>query len=88
MFKEETLGGSQLMKHIPVTVEALRSHFEALGGRKVSDWAGWTSQGKEWRAAPQQFPQPHIASLLYPAGSGKHWPQLPWMSYGLFASVC
>ncbi|KAI1237200.1 hypothetical protein IHE44_0014458 [Lamprotornis superbus] len=34
VFKEETLGGSQLMEHVPVTVEELRSHFEALGGRK------------------------------------------------------
>ncbi|KAF2985678.1 hypothetical protein EK904_012213 [Melospiza melodia maxima] len=33
VFKEEPVGGSQL-EHVPVTVEELRSHFEALGGRK------------------------------------------------------
>ncbi|XP_005520056.2 PREDICTED: xin actin-binding repeat-containing protein 2 [Pseudopodoces humilis] len=36
-FKEETLSGSQLMEHVPVTVEELRSHFEALGGRKETE---------------------------------------------------
>lgn len=81
--KEETLGGSQL-EHVPVTVEELRSHFEALGGRKVSAWA---PPGKEWRG-PEWLPQPHTAPLLCPAGNGKHWPQLPCMSWELFASVC
>ncbi|OWK54232.1 Xin actin-binding repeat-containing protein 2 [Lonchura striata] len=37
VFKEETPGGSQLVEHIPVTVEELRSHFEALGGRKETE---------------------------------------------------
>ncbi|XP_005416140.2 xin actin-binding repeat-containing protein 2 [Geospiza fortis] len=36
VFKEEPLGGSQL-EHVPVTVEELRSHFEALGGRKETE---------------------------------------------------
>nr|XP_026647451.1 xin actin-binding repeat-containing protein 2 [Zonotrichia albicollis] len=36
VFKEEPVGGSQL-EHVPVTVEELRSHFEALGGRKETE---------------------------------------------------
>ncbi|CAN8218781.1 unnamed protein product [Coccothraustes coccothraustes] len=36
MFKEEPVGGSQL-EHVPVRVEELRSHFEALGGRKETE---------------------------------------------------
>ncbi|XP_039556493.1 xin actin-binding repeat-containing protein 2 [Passer montanus] len=36
VLKEETPGGSQL-EHVPVTVEELRSHFEALGGRKETE---------------------------------------------------
>lgn len=77
VFKEETLGGSQLMDHVPVTVEELRSHFEALGGRKVSARAGWAPGGKERRGGPERFPQPHTAPVLCPVGNGEHWPQLP-----------
>lgn len=40
VFKEETIGGPQQIEHFPITVEELRSHFEALGGKKVSAWAG------------------------------------------------
>lgn len=36
VFKEETPGGPQQTEHFPITVEELRSHFEALGGKKVS----------------------------------------------------
>lgn len=74
VFKEESLGGSQLMEHVPVTVEELRSHFEALGGRKVSAWAGQTLGGRNGEGSQ--------------AGNRQHWAQLPWMSCGLFASVC
>ncbi|XP_009077138.1 PREDICTED: LIM domain and actin-binding protein 1-like [Acanthisitta chloris] len=35
--KEETLAGSQLVEHISITVEELRSHFEALGGKKETE---------------------------------------------------
>lgn len=45
VFKEETLGGLQQIEHFPITVEELRSHFEALGGKKVSAWAGQTPRG-------------------------------------------
>ncbi|XP_061231603.1 xin actin-binding repeat-containing protein 2 [Neopsephotus bourkii] len=34
MFKEETPAGPQQTEHFPITVEELRSHFEALGGKK------------------------------------------------------
>ncbi|XP_010116886.1 PREDICTED: xin actin-binding repeat-containing protein 2-like [Chlamydotis macqueenii] len=34
VFKEETLGGPQQIEHFPVTVEELRSRFEALGGKQ------------------------------------------------------
>ncbi|RLW04872.1 hypothetical protein DV515_00005488, partial [Chloebia gouldiae] len=37
VFKEESPGGSQPVEHIPITVEELRSHFEALGGRKETE---------------------------------------------------
>ncbi|XP_054685388.1 xin actin-binding repeat-containing protein 2 [Grus americana] len=37
VFKEETLGGPQQIEHFPVTVEELRSHFEALGGKKETE---------------------------------------------------
>lgn len=40
MFKEETLAGPQETEHFLITVEELQSHFEALGGKKVSAWAG------------------------------------------------
>lgn len=43
-FKQETLGGFQQTEHVPVTVEELRSHFEALGDKKVRAWAGWALQ--------------------------------------------
>lgn len=36
VFKEETLGDPQQIEHFPITVEELRSRFEALGGKKVS----------------------------------------------------
>lgn len=45
MFNNETLGGPQQMEDFPITVEELRSHFEALGGKKVSAWAKRTPQG-------------------------------------------
>lgn len=88
VFKEEPLGGSQL-EHVPVTVEELRSHFEALGGRKVSAWVGRDGTSRErMEGGPEWLPQPHTAPLLCPAGNWKHWPQLPWMSWEMFASVC
>ncbi|KAK4817260.1 hypothetical protein QYF61_005473 [Mycteria americana] len=37
VFKEEILGGPQQMEHFPITVEELRSHFEALGGKKETE---------------------------------------------------
>ncbi|XP_065526694.1 xin actin-binding repeat-containing protein 2 [Lathamus discolor] len=37
MFKEETLAGPQQAEHFPITVEELRSHFEALGGKKEAE---------------------------------------------------
>ncbi|XP_040459779.1 xin actin-binding repeat-containing protein 2 [Falco naumanni] len=37
VFKEETLGGPQQIEHFPSTVEELRSHFEALGGKKETE---------------------------------------------------
>nr|XP_009916954.1 PREDICTED: xin actin-binding repeat-containing protein 2-like [Haliaeetus albicilla] len=37
MFKEETSGGPQQTEHFPITVEELRSHFEALGGKKETE---------------------------------------------------
>lgn len=61
MFKEETPGGSQLVEHVPVTVEELRSHFEALGGRKVSACLG---RGGEWRGPGVAFPGSHCPSAL------------------------
>lgn len=61
VFKEETLGGSQLMEHVPVTVEELRSHFEALGGRKVSAWEGWMPRGRNGEG-----PQSSSPSLTLP----------------------
>ncbi|XP_064022179.1 xin actin-binding repeat-containing protein 2 [Pogoniulus pusillus] len=36
-FKQETLGGFQQTEHVPVTVEELRSHFEALGDKKKTE---------------------------------------------------
>ncbi|XP_014809618.1 PREDICTED: xin actin-binding repeat-containing protein 2 [Calidris pugnax] len=36
-FNEETLGGPQQMEDFPITVEELRSHFEALGGKKETE---------------------------------------------------
>ncbi|XP_010146357.1 PREDICTED: xin actin-binding repeat-containing protein 2 [Eurypyga helias] len=37
VFKEETLGGPQQIEPSPITVEELRSHFEALGGKKETE---------------------------------------------------
>ncbi|XP_074001828.1 xin actin-binding repeat-containing protein 2 [Numenius arquata] len=37
VFNEETLGGPQQMEDFPITVEELRSHFEALGGKKETE---------------------------------------------------
>ncbi|XP_052648330.1 LOW QUALITY PROTEIN: xin actin-binding repeat-containing protein 2 [Harpia harpyja] len=37
VFKEETSGGPQQTEHFPITVEELRSHFEALGGKKETE---------------------------------------------------
>ncbi|XP_009694172.1 PREDICTED: LIM domain and actin-binding protein 1-like, partial [Cariama cristata] len=37
VFKEEILGGPQQIEHFPFTVEELRSHFEALGGKKETE---------------------------------------------------
>ncbi|CAN0215267.1 unnamed protein product [Bubo scandiacus] len=34
---KETLGGPQQIEHFPITVEELRSHFEALGGKKETE---------------------------------------------------
>lgn len=61
VFKEETLGGSQPMEHVPVTVEELRSHFEALGGKKVSACVGWRSRGMNGEG-----PQSSSPSLTLP----------------------
>ncbi|PKU49446.1 xin actin-binding repeat-containing protein 2 [Limosa lapponica baueri] len=37
VFNKETLGGPQQMEDFPITVEDLRSHFEALGGKKETE---------------------------------------------------
>lgn len=57
VFNEETPSGSQLMEHVPVTVEELRSHFEALGGRKVSDWRGRHLGGRNGERPQSSFPR-------------------------------
>lgn len=60
VFKEETLSSPQQIEHFPTTVEELRSHFEALGGKKVNAWAGWTRGGSGvGRRAAGRFSQPH-----------------------------
>ncbi|XP_009953238.1 PREDICTED: xin actin-binding repeat-containing protein 2-like, partial [Leptosomus discolor] len=37
VLNEESLGGPQQIEHFPITVEQLRTHFEALGGKKTSE---------------------------------------------------
>lgn len=83
MFKEETLGGSQLVEHVPVTVEELRSHFEALGGRKVRAWDGADTPREGMESSVPSLTPPLGCALLGTGSTG-----LPWMSCGLFASVC
>lgn len=56
---KETLHSPQQTEHFPATVEELRSHFEALGGKQVNAWAARTlgGSGVGPRAAGR-FPQP------------------------------
>lgn len=87
MFKEETSGGPQQTEHFPITVEELRTHFEALGGKKVGAWDGRTPRGNG--NGPQGgFPSLTQPLLLCPAGDGQRRPQLPWMSCGQFGPAC
>ncbi|XP_075287173.1 xin actin-binding repeat-containing protein 2 [Opisthocomus hoazin] len=37
VFQEETVGSPQQIEHFPITVEELRSHFEALVGKKETE---------------------------------------------------